>query len=971
MAAAGTRTKVFVSYSHKDRRWLDELRTYLAPLEGVLDLWDDRRQEPGRRWLPQIEQALREAKVGLLLISPDFMASRFIQEHEVPRLLRRAEDDGVPLLCVYVRAALVERGVTSRDPVSGETRTVRWPEFQWLNDPERALDGLPKPRRGRELVEIAKRILAVVQAPEAAPADLTPYFVRLRRDTGRIELRGLGDKEARRVALERVYTKLRVTAAGRAGDAVGGKRGAEDADERPIERTTVELKDLLGRPDDLVLVGDPGAGKTTFLRFVALNLTRAWLDDEREACLARLGFGADTEPPFPVLVSLGAFGQHLEKQASLEWPERAPEQFYRWLDVQGRGYDELPSDFLRRRVRRGGCLLLLDGLDEVPGDDLRERVGAILEEVLAEDRGSGRGNRHVVTCRTRAYQGRAQLGPEFTRATLVDFGSEEIEEFVTQWSRALHAEDGGGSAEASAHARELLEAIRAHPHVQPLCANPLLLTILAVVHWNERRLPEGRAELYRVALDYLLRSRATHSPYELARRRDGLREIAKRLFEDPQGVRKSLDRFEAAQAAAAVLQVSAADALAFVDDEGLHSGILMSRTTGEVEFWHPTFGEYLAAEAFAGTGDAWSAIAEHVFDPRWNEVVLLLAGCLRLLGPRLATTFIQRVLASDTSLPGRARAVGLVGRILRDLRPYGGDASQGTEYAGALREVLAIFEPSGPEVSERVRIEVGEALGQAGDPRISENDDENRVLIQEGTFLMGSTDGQGDERPVHRVAVSSFWIDRYPVTVSQFQRFMLAAEQGYLNRNFWSGTGWSEREARGWVGPRGWDEQQRHLNRPVVSVSWYEAEAYCAWLSATTGLRVRLPTEAEWELAARGELGRAYTWGNATPTDRHMNVAMQAGNPTPVGVYPLGATPEGVQDLLGNVLEWCGDWYDWYIGRVQNNPSGPPRGRCRALRGGGFYIHCKICRAAHRNYHPPEEASRIVGFRCVAPASGQ
>jgi hypothetical protein len=238
MAAAGARTKVFVSYSHKDRRWLDELRTYLAPLGDVLDLWDDRRQEPGQRWLPQIEQALREAKAGLLLISPDFMASRFIQEHEVPRLLRRAEDDGVPLLCVYVRAALVENGSTSRDPVTGETRTVRLPDFQWLNDPERALDALAKPRRGRELVEIAKRIRAVVQAPEPAPADLTPYFVRLRRDTGRIELRGLGDKEARRVELERVYTKLRVTAASRVGR-------AEDVGERPIERMTVELKDLL------------------------------------------------------------------------------------------------------------------------------------------------------------------------------------------------------------------------------------------------------------------------------------------------------------------------------------------------------------------------------------------------------------------------------------------------------------------------------------------------------------------------------------------------------------------------------------------------------------------------------------------------------------------------------------------------------------------------------------------------------
>jgi formylglycine-generating enzyme required for sulfatase activity len=716
-------------------------------------------------------------------------------------------------------------------------------------------------------------------------------------------------------------------------------------------------------------VGDPGIGKTTFLHFVALNLARAWLDDERDTCLERLGLDAATEPPVLVLVSLGPFGQHLKKQASPEWPERAPEQFYRWLEVQGRGYDELPSDFLRRRVRAGGCVLLLDGLDEVPGDDLRERVGAILEEVLAEDRGSGRGNRHVVTCRTRAYQGRAQLGPEFTRATLVDFGPEEIEEFVTQWSRALHAEDdGGGSVEAAAHARELLEAIRAHPHVQPLCANPLLLTIMAVVHWNERRLPEGRAELYRVALDYLLRSRATHSPYELARRRDGLREIARRLFEDEQGVRKSLDRIEAAPAAALVLQVSAADALAFVDDEGLHSGILVSRTVGEVEFWHPTFGEYLAAEAFAGTGDAWAAIAEHVFDPRWNEVVLLLAGCLRLLGPRLATAFIQRVLASDTSLPGRARAVGLVGRILRDLRPYGGDASLGTAYAGTLREVLAIFEKAGPEVSEGVRIEVGEALGQAGDPRIHDDDHANRVWIEGGTFAMGADDLDAQDGPVHRVTVSGFWMDRYPVTVEQYRRFVM--ENGYDERRCWSEAGWAAKEKRSWAEPRQWEEQQRHLNRPVTQVSWYEAEAYCAWLWATKGHHARLPTEAEWEYAARGEAGRKYPWGDDAPTDRHMNFDVRVGHPTPVGIYPLGATEEDVQDLSGNVWEWCADWFGSYPRQAQHDPIGPAEGRSRVLRGGGFDYVARLCRAAYRYRNPPGVAYGIVGFRCVVVGSG-
>jgi formylglycine-generating enzyme required for sulfatase activity len=509
-----------------------------------------------------------------------------------------------------------------------------------------------------------------------------------------------------------------------------------------------------------------------------------------------------------------------------------------------------------------------------------------------------------------------------------------------------------------------------------MTANPLLLTILAVVHWNRKKLPEQRADLYEAALDYLLETREKQSAYETTLRKDCLKAIAVRMFEDAEGVRRTLGRREAADMVRPLLGVDFGKAQAFVEDEELHSGILVSRIEGEVEFWHPTFGEYLAALALAWEPDYWQRVERHLYEERWNEVVLLLAGCRRRQGLRLASDFIRSILQADRTLAGRARAVGLVGRILRDISPAGGDAGQGTGYAEALQAVLAVFEKGAMPVAEAVRIEVGEALGQAGDPRISDDDHADRVLIPGGSFWMGAQRSQPrkpgydkeadrDENPVHRVTVSDFWIDRYSVTVRRFVRFVEAGPEGYLNERFWAPEGWAWRQQEGRNQPASWEEQVRHPNRPVVGVSWYEADAYCSWLAHATGHTVRLPTEAQWEFAARGEEGRKYPWGDDAPTGLHANFEMRVQDPTSVGIYPLGATPEGVEDLAGNVWEWCGDWYGPYSADERTDPTGPPEGQSRLLRGGGFSFDPEYLRAACRLNRTPENVYALVGFRCV------
>jgi formylglycine-generating enzyme required for sulfatase activity len=466
-----------------------------------------------------------------------------------------------------------------------------------------------------------------------------------------------------------------------------------------------------------------------------------------------------------------------------------------------------------------------------------------------------------------------------------------------------------------------------------------------------------------------------HTDFPQQIRKECLQAVALRMFEDPSGVLKSLGRAEAAEVVEPILGVSFQDALRFLEEEQLYSGLLVSRLEGEVEFWHLSFQEYLAALALSLADDFWPRIRPRLHDDRWHEVVLLLASCLRRLGVRRASEYLGLILRSETAPAGRARAAGLAGRILKDIRPYGGDPARGTGYDEALLEALDFFEVGAEPVVEPVRVEVGEALGAHGDPRLAEPG-ARLVAIPGGTFWMGAQrndpakprydpDAYGDESPVHRVTLSDFAMGRYPVTVQEFAAFVEAEKDGYLKKDVWTPEGWAWRKKKDRLAPSDWEAQLRHPNRPVVYVTWYEADAYARWAGK------RLPTEAEWEYAARGSEGRKYPWGNDPPSEEHANFAIRVGAPTPVGIYPRGATPEGVRDLAGNVLEWCADWFGEYPKGEVPDPKGPESGQFRVLRGGAFLYDPGHLRAACRDSALPGVEDDVIGFRCVAAGAAR
>ncbi len=220
------------------------------------------------------------------------------------------------------------------------------------------------------------------------------------------------------------------------------------------------------------------------------------------------------------------------------------------------------------------------------------------------------------------------------------------------------------------------------------------------------------------------------------------------------------------------------------------------------------------------------------------------------------------------------------------------------------------------------------------------------IAIPAGWFWMGSEAGQDEEQPVHRVWVDAFSMAATQVTVADYTRFLQTTRRSAPP--YWS------------------DSKFSHPEQPVVAVSWFDAVAYCEWLSKATGLQYRLPTEAEWERAARGGIeGKLFPWGDEAPQLRPRYEECWKNGPEPVGQSPPNAY--GLFEMCENVHEWCADWFqaDYYVVSPERNPQGPATGVRKASRGGSWRHHIKIARCSTRSSIPPDFQYADYGFRVV------
>jgi serine/threonine-protein kinase len=235
------------------------------------------------------------------------------------------------------------------------------------------------------------------------------------------------------------------------------------------------------------------------------------------------------------------------------------------------------------------------------------------------------------------------------------------------------------------------------------------------------------------------------------------------------------------------------------------------------------------------------------------------------------------------------------------------------------------------------------------------------VYVPPGMFMMGSEEGDesafNNEFPAHEVMLRAFWIDQTEMTNVQFAAFL-----NVMGNQPEGGVTWlRSASSRVLIVYNGevYQPKSGFADHPVIEVSWYGAAAYCEWVGG------RLPTEAEWEYAARGTDGRIYPWGDEEPHNTLLNYNNNISQTTTVGSYPNGTSPFEVLDMAGNVWEWVSDRYGGYSSTAVENPEGADSGAAKVVRGGSWFNSAANVRVAARNSLLPDVRINSVGFRCA------
>ena len=871
-------------------------------------------------------------------------------------------------------------------------------------------------------------------------------------------IEGIADtaKDRSGLTLESVYVPLRArsdTPDAESWHRVAGRYycGAKAVPEADIEKAESEMlraesaalpvEQWIKDQQALVVLGDPGSGKSTSMKRLALGLAQ------------------QDNAPLPILLPLNAYSKALEKRR-ISFEDFLAEYFHsKRTQLESKKLTALFQTALEQEK----AVILIDGLDEV-GDNRGEVVEQVENFVRAwiPDPQSGRksGNRLVITSRFVGYRDYPLKDPRWSTVALSDWNKEETLRFFRLFTLASELVVTAGENEEQAKLkadhewRSLEYVINNNEGIRRLSGNPLLASLLALIKRQDVTLPNRRVELYDLYMGTLLRSwnrsrnldnspigpEIDFSPTQLL-----LAKLALHLREtNPQGgliqeavMRKFLvDHFRADEYSRSE---SEEKAKGFLKSVHKYSNLLIEKGRQQYGFIHLTFEEYLAGFGLAAERE--SVLCQRIpellsQEEHWKESLLLALGVVSVVNsdPGKTNAVLDTLLDS-----GESKQILFAGDVIQDV----GVTVLGNKTTQKIRRKLeGLMSSLNESIEDRAR--AGRLLSRIGDlrtgvtikridstPQIIQRGEFSHavpdiawVKVSDGSFQMGTEgeEGYADEKPSHTVSVGDFYMSRYCVTNSQYRCFVEAGM--YQDKSFWEqllpeqalewlrGGKADERllatisdedyrkKYQKWLDsdverfePRFWQSERWALdNHPVVGVSWYEALAYSVWLNSELKEQikpegvlgdggVRLPSEEEWEYAARGVQNLRYGWGNdENPAlGNYKDSGLQ--RTTAVGLFEEGKAVYGqgdqlgLHDMSGNVWEWTQSrWgadaanpeftYEKWLSQsgVRNDLK---VNDFKITRGGSWNNAADYCRCAFRNGFHPDGRDIILGFRLV------
>ena len=799
------------------------------------------------------------------------------------------------------------------------------------------------------------------------PESVHYYINCLAEDCANITLLGMGRSLQVELPIAEAYVPLRTTLARSLETRATDRYRKDHAEyEEDLELGEVFRKTAQLGQRGVVLLGEPGAGKTTGARQLAWRLASG------QSLSENLGLPAGMTPVLLRFRDLTrtALAQKNGLQVFLEegtYCDEAPEQ------LKSPGPDLWNG-------KAGALLWILDGLDEVADPNARKTASEWIRRALKKRPNDW----FLVTCRFQGYFRKGvPLGSGFVEFHVRPLDDTQVERFVCDWFGAAYKKllgEGTQAEERSAADSAELLAILAQPerqtgHMRELCTNPLLLTILCIVFHEERKLPTGRAELYghcvRVLLEYWRRDiyksdlGTQLAPYDAEAAQSVLARVAWWMHQEQDRTSAPLDQL-AAEAGMGLAEVSpksglGRDGKTFLERMRDEAGILALAGEGRYGFLHLSFQEYLAADHAAHENLA-QPLVTCARESWWREVALL---SLRRSRPFCEAFFREMLLSGlmedepdlavrclDETLyfaPGPfvevLKSMGKVPnqRVVTVLRLLSNRTEQIPGLESICRDLVKSRNPEIRRFAQEILVRLGampEVRAETGMVHIDDLTEIAFVTIPAGEFQMGSNAGYDDEKPVHRVVIShGFFLGKYPVTNAQYRRFLETVKNVQK--------------------PLYWDDRRfNQPEQPVVGVSWEDAQAFCKWANC------RLPTEAEWEYACRAGTTTEFSFGNK---EEKMDEFGWYSKNSDGHTQPVGAkkpNPWGLYDMHGNVFEWCEDiCHDNYQNAPSDGSAWSRRGSYRVSRGGSWYFSAEYCRSAIRGRFTPSLRLNDLGFR--------
>ena len=878
--------------------------------------------------------------------------------------------------------------------------------------------------------------LAPQQEPQPSPEPATvlskdearqAYLQTVIYDNRPLRLAGMdehaGDPNSVRLSLEEIYIDLDTTTQveqeksqqkrqkGKADEQAEMEQMLDrESKSRPLSVIEALLQSTGHR---MVLLGFPGTGKSTFVRYLALMMAQELSGEPRRIQ------GWDGKPLLPVAISLGRFAESLPKDIQKGQTEHLEKFLKTSLEADKRTAVFAP--YLLETLKQDSALFLLDGLDEVANLALRPIVVEAVENFADAYGRANSKSIFLVTCRTYSYQDQRWQLTQWPQHELALLTDEQIQRFVTSWYDQHTLLDQKRAIEYGEKKQKLMAALQPDDRrrLSEVARFPIILTVMAVVHASYE-LPDSRAQVYKQCVDLLLEKwNAKRAIMGQEQTRNILAElnvprarIDQALYEIAFEAHRGRNDDDASGGLVTEKLVSGVMTEYLQDSEKVGvfldycqkaNGLLMLQGTVTspgsnamprrvYTFPHLTFEEYLAGRYLDGQG---GEIVRQLLDQahdRWREVTKLLAEYLCF------------------ESADRARMNDILEALTTPFPPEPADEDWRALWLAG--ELLVLYKRAFPkayrdegEIITNLR-KLLEAAALAPRERAAAAD-----ILDELGYLPADL---YEFVPIPDSQSPNYLIARYPVTNAQYRRFVEAEdfaareywidfpkfaepEKNYVQMGDWGDEGWQWLQ-KNWDEdkkkyPRYWDDVRFGIARlgvPVVEITWYEANAYCKWLLAhwddlaegeqNSDLKpeiLRLPTETEWIIAAGGlpsPVGRGaggegpdrFPWDKAGEITqekaeilRRANVVeSNIGRTTPVGMYPLGVSPTGVWDMGGNVWEWQANCY--------NNSH-----QTLAWRGGSWNYNSYHVRLSRRSSSRPSYNWNYYGFRVVALPSGR